>query len=152
KRNAERLGEAETQGCPYQLPGPDPRVERTTEHAALLTFRNDLGQQRLAVQVEGAYTSGDLLVVGLDQGAMHDAELQGVFARRAEIDIDDGMELGERVGEQGGFRLPAMQGGLANLLEDFQEQGFLALEMAIKDRLGHPRGLGDLLGGGGLIP
>ncbi len=82
----------------------------------------------------------------LDQRAVHDLEFEGTFAGGADVDVGDGVQLGQRVAQLRRFGGPAGQRRLADLLQHLQKQGLFVLEMAVQHRFRHPGGLGDFFG------
>ena len=83
---------------------------------------------------------GDLLVVGFDERPVHDAEFDGVLAGRAQINVDDGVQLGQRIGQLAVSVCQRVSVACADFVQHFEEQGLLALEMAIQDRFGDAGG------------
>ena len=149
--DAERQRQGVAEGGADQLPGADAGVEGAAEDAGLLPLGDDAGEQVFAVEVERAHQGHDLLVVGLDEGAVHDAELDGVDPGAAQVHVGDGVQLGQRVERVGRLGVPALQGRRPDLLQHLQEQRLLAAEMAVQHRLGDARGRRDLLRRRGVV-
>src|SRR5579871_3587269 len=115
KRYAQRHGQGVSKSGADQFPGPNPRVQRATENTRLLAVLDDLSQQSLVVEVELTQKRCDFGVVRFHERAVHDAKLACMLTGTAEVEIDDAMELGQRLGDVERFLAVAEQGGFANL-------------------------------------
>src|SRR5262249_48677944 len=62
--NSKGKRERVAEGGPNQLPGPHTGIECASEYSRLLSFTDNLCEQRLAVEIERAQGASDFLIVG----------------------------------------------------------------------------------------
>ena len=80
QRDTQGQREGVAQSRSDDFPGAVAWVEGASKDTGLLSGADHLGEQILTIQIERTEKGGNFFIIGFDEGPMHDAEFEGVFA------------------------------------------------------------------------